>query len=226
MEREHLLNNGRCYPLGRHPIHQSEEQMTIPSRISLSLSRFHLLISMSTRSIGFGSAHGMDQRFQLFRRRQWRCRQASSTGDRRKSDSSIHPSLIELSSSSSSCRKWMPSVWHLSTIPSEHWWRVPTKIPTPPLVSFLARAPMLVTSKIFTKSEHGKAMIMMIKKKTKSKQMIINTEWGAFGDNGRLTHLRTKYDEEVDLSSINPGKQMSESSRLTLFYLFDRLFCF
>jgi hexokinase len=33
-------------------------------------------------------------------------------------------------------------------------------------------------------------------------------EWGAFGDNDRLNLIRTKYDEEVDLSSINPGKQM------------------
>jgi hexokinase len=40
------------------------------------------------------------------------------------------------------------------------------------------------------------------------KQVIINMEWGAFGDNGRLNLIRTKYDEEVDLSSINPGKQM------------------
>ena len=40
------------------------------------------------------------------------------------------------------------------------------------------------------------------------KQVIINMEWGAFGDNNRLNHIRTKYDEEVDLSSVNPGKQM------------------
>jgi len=40
------------------------------------------------------------------------------------------------------------------------------------------------------------------------RQVIINMEWGAFGDNGRLNLIRTKYDEEVDLSSINPGKQM------------------
>ncbi|CAF4719189.1 unnamed protein product, partial [Rotaria sp. Silwood2] len=38
------------------------------------------------------------------------------------------------------------------------------------------------------------------------KQVIINTEWGAFGDNGRLNFIRTKYDEAVDLSSINPRK--------------------
>ncbi|CAF1175679.1 unnamed protein product [Didymodactylos carnosus] len=42
------------------------------------------------------------------------------------------------------------------------------------------------------------------------KQTIINMEWGAFGDNGRLNHIRTKYDEEVDLSSMNPSKQLFE----------------
>ncbi|CAF2065766.1 unnamed protein product [Rotaria magnacalcarata] len=42
------------------------------------------------------------------------------------------------------------------------------------------------------------------------KQVIINMEWGAFGDNGCLNHIRTKYDEEVDLSSINPGQQTFE----------------
>ncbi|CAF1128589.1 unnamed protein product [Adineta ricciae] len=42
------------------------------------------------------------------------------------------------------------------------------------------------------------------------KQVIINMEWGAFGNNGRLNYIRTKYDEEVDLSSVNPGKQVFE----------------
>ncbi|CAF0901658.1 unnamed protein product [Adineta ricciae] len=42
------------------------------------------------------------------------------------------------------------------------------------------------------------------------KQVIINMEWGAFGNNHRLNHIRTKYDEEVDLSSVNPGKQIFE----------------
>ncbi|CAF1317080.1 unnamed protein product [Rotaria sp. Silwood1] len=42
------------------------------------------------------------------------------------------------------------------------------------------------------------------------KQVIINTEWGAFGDNGCLNFIRTKYDEEVDISSINPGKHIFE----------------
>lgn len=42
------------------------------------------------------------------------------------------------------------------------------------------------------------------------KQVIINMEWGAFGNNNRLNDIRTKYDEEVDLSSVNPGKQIFE----------------
>ncbi|CAF1050517.1 unnamed protein product [Rotaria sordida] len=42
------------------------------------------------------------------------------------------------------------------------------------------------------------------------KQVIINTEWGAFGDNGCLNFIRTKYDIEIDVSSFNPGKQIFE----------------
>lgn len=40
------------------------------------------------------------------------------------------------------------------------------------------------------------------------RQVIINTEWGAFGDNGSLDHLRTKYDEQLDRESSNPREQM------------------
>jgi hexokinase len=40
------------------------------------------------------------------------------------------------------------------------------------------------------------------------KQVIINMEWGAFGDNGCLDYLRTEYDIEVDKTSLNPGKQL------------------
>ena len=40
------------------------------------------------------------------------------------------------------------------------------------------------------------------------KQVIINTEWGAFGDNGSWHYLRTKYDEQVDKDSLNPGMQL------------------
>ena len=39
-------------------------------------------------------------------------------------------------------------------------------------------------------------------------QVLINTEWGAFGDNGCLDFIRTEYDRELDTYSINPGKQM------------------
>ncbi|ESO88745.1 hypothetical protein LOTGIDRAFT_94696, partial [Lottia gigantea] len=41
-------------------------------------------------------------------------------------------------------------------------------------------------------------------------QVIINTEWGAFGDNGCLDFIRTEYDLELDTYSINPGKQILE----------------
>ncbi|XP_013785503.1 hexokinase-1-like [Limulus polyphemus] len=43
-----------------------------------------------------------------------------------------------------------------------------------------------------------------------SKQVIINTEWGAFGDNGCLDFLCTRYDREVDEASLNTGKQIFE----------------
>ncbi|CAF4250809.1 unnamed protein product, partial [Rotaria sp. Silwood2] len=43
------------------------------------------------------------------------------------------------------------------------------------------------------------------------KQVIVNMEWGAFGNNNRLNHLRTKYDEEVDLSSkLNKKKKKTK----------------
>ena len=48
--------------------------------------------------------------------------------------------------------------------------------------------------------------------------MVINTEWGAFGDNGELEFVRTKWDKEVDAMSVNPGKQIFEkmiSGKLT-----------
>lgn len=42
------------------------------------------------------------------------------------------------------------------------------------------------------------------------KQMIINTEWGAFGDNRVLDFVRTKWDHELDEFSINRGNQIFE----------------
>uniref|UniRef100_A0A3Q3WW15 Hexokinase-2 n=1 Tax=Mola mola TaxID=94237 RepID=A0A3Q3WW15_MOLML len=41
-------------------------------------------------------------------------------------------------------------------------------------------------------------------------QMCINTEWGAFGDDGNLEDLRTDIDREIDAGSLNPGKQLFE----------------
>lgn len=43
-----------------------------------------------------------------------------------------------------------------------------------------------------------------------SEQMMINTEWGAFGDNGVLDFIRTKWDQELDEFSINRGHQVFE----------------
>lgn len=41
-------------------------------------------------------------------------------------------------------------------------------------------------------------------------QVIINTEWGAFGDNGCLDFVRTDIDKDVDRTSLNPNKQTFE----------------
>ncbi|EYC37234.1 hypothetical protein Y032_0813g2481 [Ancylostoma ceylanicum] len=40
-------------------------------------------------------------------------------------------------------------------------------------------------------------------------EIIINTEWGAFGDDGSLRFIYTKFDRQLDQGSISPGKQMS-----------------
>lgn len=40
-----------------------------------------------------------------------------------------------------------------------------------------------------------------------SGHMCINMEWGAFGDDGSLSMLSTRFDASVDQASINPGKQ-------------------
>lgn len=39
-------------------------------------------------------------------------------------------------------------------------------------------------------------------------QVIINTEWGAYGDDGALDFIKTEYDRKVDKHSINPGRQV------------------
>ncbi|PIO53135.1 hypothetical protein TELCIR_25545, partial [Teladorsagia circumcincta] len=39
-------------------------------------------------------------------------------------------------------------------------------------------------------------------------EMIINMEWGAFGDDGSINFVVTEYDKYIDSSSINPRKQL------------------
>ncbi|KAM9765697.1 hexokinase HKDC1-like [Menidia menidia] len=41
-------------------------------------------------------------------------------------------------------------------------------------------------------------------------RMCVNTEWGAFGDDGALNDFITEFDRDVDAASINPGKQIFE----------------
>ncbi|XP_027030735.1 hexokinase-1 [Tachysurus fulvidraco] len=41
-------------------------------------------------------------------------------------------------------------------------------------------------------------------------RMCINTEWGAFGDDGMLEDIRTEFDRDIDRGSLNPGKQLFE----------------
>lgn len=46
--------------------------------------------------------------------------------------------------------------------------------------------------------------------KPDDENIIINSEWGSFGDYGSLGFIRTSYDEAVDKMSINPGSQLFE----------------
>ncbi|XP_066570364.1 hexokinase-2 [Amia ocellicauda] len=41
-------------------------------------------------------------------------------------------------------------------------------------------------------------------------RMCVNMEWGAFGDDGALEDIRTPFDREIDMGSLNPGKQLFE----------------
>ncbi|KAK9975186.1 hypothetical protein ABG768_023241 [Culter alburnus] len=41
-------------------------------------------------------------------------------------------------------------------------------------------------------------------------RMCVNMEWGAFGDDGTLDDLRTEFDREIDVGSLNPGQQLFE----------------
>lgn len=61
-------------------------------------------------------------------------------------------------------------------------------------------------------------------------RMCVNMEWGAFGDNGCLDDIRTKYDQAVDENSLNEGKQrlrgaqyQKKSSLSAVLTLFSRI---
>ncbi len=43
-----------------------------------------------------------------------------------------------------------------------------------------------------------------------SKNVVVNTEWGGFGNTGSLDIIRTHYDHELDAQSRNPGRQVYE----------------
>lgn len=40
--------------------------------------------------------------------------------------------------------------------------------------------------------------------------VVINTEWGAFGEDGAIDKYRTEYDHEIDRGTVNPGIQVFE----------------
>ena len=42
------------------------------------------------------------------------------------------------------------------------------------------------------------------------KHMVVNTEWGAFGEKGELDFIRTKWDYNVDKFSVNPSQHIFE----------------
>lgn len=45
---------------------------------------------------------------------------------------------------------------------------------------------------------------------SKHSEMVVNMEWGAFGNNGCLDFIRTSYDYEIDNCSLNPKRQVYE----------------
>ncbi|CAH8573963.1 unnamed protein product [Schistosoma bovis] len=44
----------------------------------------------------------------------------------------------------------------------------------------------------------------------KEPEVVINTEWGAFGEKGELDCWRTQFDKTMDIDSLHPGKQLYE----------------
>jgi len=48
--------------------------------------------------------------------------------------------------------------------------------------------------------------------------VIVNTEWGALGDDGTLNTVRTQYDFQLDKNSLNSGKQTYVVRVLNFFF--------
>ncbi|CAH8516822.1 unnamed protein product [Schistosoma turkestanicum] len=67
-------------------------------------------------------------------------------------------------------------------------------------------------------------------------EVVINTEWGAFGEKGELDIWRTQFDKSLDKESLQPGKQLYEKMisgmylgelvRYTLLYLIEEKLLF
>lgn len=53
-------------------------------------------------------------------------------------------------------------------------------------------------------------------------KMCVNTEWGGLGDDHCLEDIITPYDAEVDIHSVNPGKQRSANIPHLLLFLKQR----
>ena len=50
--------------------------------------------------------------------------------------------------------------------------------------------------------------IRKVKGDHRHSKVIVNTEWGAFGDDGKLERWRNEYDRLLDDNSSNPGQQL------------------
>ena len=53
--------------------------------------------------------------------------------------------------------------------------------------------------------------------------VVINMEWGAFGDYGELDYYRTEFDETLDKESIMPGKQKCVLSPIFSLFIYHAL---
>lgn len=62
--------------------------------------------------------------------------------------------------------------------------------------------------------------------KIRDENVIINTEFGAFGEKGSLNEIRTVYDKDVDENSINAGNQLFEKMISGKFIVAAVFICF